>query len=126
MSKIQERGQKYLEQNKTVKEVHITSDGTPFLQKQNANAHATTLENKEVQTLGRGTKDITEAKTLTEAEKEAVKVAADKKASEKKVADAKKKAAAKKKADVTEKAKTNSVGQAKNSANTGADQKTAK
>lgn len=125
MSKTKARAQSYFEQNKTVEKLHSTSDGTPFLNKQDALAHATTLEDKNVTTFHKNKMDAPEA-DLTDAEKEIAKVAADKVAAAKKVAEAKKTAEAKKQADTAEKAKTNSAGKVKHPANTGADQKTAK
>jgi hypothetical protein len=126
MSKTKEKAQKYLEQNVGVKEVHATSDGFLFAEKQSALSHSKTLEVKEVATFNRAKKATAKSETLTDAEKETAKVASDKKAAAKKVAAAKKASEAKKAADVAEKAKTNTAGAKNNSANTGADQATAK
>ncbi len=124
---IESKAKDYFAQNKEKKEVHATSDGFLFEAKQSANAHAATLEDKEVKTLGRAVQSEKVPETLTDAEKEAAKVKADKKAAVKKVAAAKKKSeAAKKKAEATKAATKNSVGQPKNPATTGADQITEK
>mgnify|MGYP000751869104 CR=1 FL=1 len=76
MSKIKTKADKYLAENKAVEKVFGTSDGFLFGQKQSALAHAKTLEDKALQTFGR-TEKVT---ALSESEKEAEKVAADKKA----------------------------------------------
>jgi hypothetical protein len=105
MSKIQEKAKNYFLHNTEVNEAYATADGFLFSAKQSASAHAVTLSDKDVTTLDRVEKPAT---TLSDAEQEVKKVAADKKAALKKVA------AAKKAAD------------AKNAAIVGSDQQTSK
>ncbi len=123
MSKGKLRAEKYFKSNTTGDVLYTTSDGTPFLRKQNAKAHASTLEDKAIETFERNAKveeiDV-DADDLSEAEKEAAKVEADKKAA------AKKKSEEKKQAEAAKAASENTAGAKKHPANTGADQKTAK
>jgi hypothetical protein len=120
---IASKVEKHFASNPPKKEVHATSDGFLFERKENANVHAKTLKDKNVQTFTKSGKvENIDAVDLSDAEKEAAKVEADKK-----VAAAKKKAAeAKKQAEATKKASENTAGAKKHPANTGADQKTAK
>lgn len=50
MSNTKKEALKYFNTKPTVKEVHATSDGFLFEQKQNATAHSRTLEDQDIQT----------------------------------------------------------------------------
>lgn len=98
---IEGKVKKHFAGNPTRKEVYASSDSFLFERKENALNHAKTLKNKNVETFTKTGKVEAKAAAipqLTDAEKEAAKVEADK----------------------------NTEGANKHPANTGADQKTAK
>ena len=103
----------YFKSNIARKEVFATADGFLFEAKQDAKNHAKTLKDKKVETFAKSAKVKT---TETAAAEKAAKQAEAKAKAEE----------AKKQEEAAKEAATNSAGQPKNPATTGADQKTVK